>query len=88
MTTNADFCCLLQHSSDCFVLTWGIYISYNLRKEKGEHMKKFLIICTLALVGFGLSGCGQIYDREPVGIGYDNNELKLSPCACILVYQA
>lgn len=51
-------------------------------------MKKFLIVCTLAIVGLGMSGCGQIYDREPVGIGYDNNELKLSPCACILVYQA
>ena len=51
-------------------------------------MKKFLIICTLAIVGFGMSGCGQIYDAEPVSIGYDNNELKLSPCACILVYQA
>jgi len=51
-------------------------------------MKKFLIICTLAIVGLGMSGCGQIYDSEPVSIGYDNNELKLSPCACILVYQA
>ncbi|MBQ6012379.1 MAG: hypothetical protein IJL23_04685 [Alphaproteobacteria bacterium] len=51
-------------------------------------MKKFLIILALAVAGFGLSGCGQIYDNEPVSIGYDNNELKLSPCACILVYRA
>ena len=51
-------------------------------------MRKFLIICTLVVVGLGMSGCGQIYDAEPVSIGYDNNELKLSPCACILVYQA
>ena len=51
-------------------------------------MKKFLIICTLAVAGLGMSGCGQIYDSEQVSIGYDNNELKLSPCACILVYQA
>ena len=51
-------------------------------------MKKILVICTLAVVGMGLVGCGQVYDREPVSIGYDNNELKLSPCACILVYQA
>ena len=36
---------------------------------------------------FALAGCGQIYDREPVGIGFDNDELKLSPCACIRVYQ-
>ena len=35
-----------------------------------------------------LAGCGQVYDREPVGVGFDNNELKLSPCACIMVYQA
>ena len=51
-------------------------------------MKKVLAICALVLVVFSMSGCGQIYDREPVGIGYDNNELKLSPCACILVYKA
>lgn len=51
-------------------------------------MRKFLAICALVIVGFGMVGCGQIYDREPVSIGYDNNELKLSPCACILVYRA
>ena len=51
-------------------------------------MKKFLVICTLAVAGLSVAGCGQIYDSEPVSIGYDNNELKLSPCACILVYQA
>ena len=51
-------------------------------------MKKFLVICTLAIAGLSMSGCGQLYDSEPVSIGYDNNELKLSPCACMLVYQA
>jgi len=51
-------------------------------------MKKILLICVLTVIGLGIAGCGQIYDREPVGIGYDNNELKLSPCACVLVYQA
>lgn len=51
-------------------------------------MKKFLAICALVIVGFSMASCGQVYDREPVSIGYDNNELKLSPCACILVYQA
>ena len=86
--TKDGFCCRLQHSSNRFVLTRGIDISYNLRKGKGEHMKKLLIILTLAIVGFGLSGCGQIYDSEPVSIGDDNNEWKLSPCACSLVYQA
>ena len=46
--------------------------------------KKFLMGL---FVGLALAGCGQVYDREPVGVGYDNNELKLSPCAGILVYQ-
>ena len=35
----------------------------------------------------GLAGCGQVYDREPVGIGFDNDELKLSPCACLRVFR-
>ena len=48
-------------------------------------MKKFILGLFLVLV---LAGCGQVYDRDPVGIGYDNDELKLSPCACIMVYQA
>lgn len=38
--TNADSCYLLRHSSDCFVLTRGIDISYNLRKGKGEPNEK------------------------------------------------
>ena len=48
-------------------------------------MKKVVLGLFVALV---LAGCGQIYDREPVGVGYDNNELKLSPGACIIVFQA
>jgi uncharacterized protein YceK len=48
-------------------------------------VKKFILGLFVALC---LAGCGQVYDREPVGVGYDNNELKLSPCACIMVYQA
>lgn len=51
-------------------------------------MKKLLALVMLIIVGMSLAGCGQVYDSEPVSIGYDNNELKLSPCACILVYQA
>ena len=87
MMTKDVSCYRLQHSSSCFNLTREIDFSYTFKK-KGDEMKKILIICTLAVVGFGLSGCGQIYDSEPVTIGYDNNELKLSPCACVLVYQA
>ena len=51
-------------------------------------MKKLLSVLALVIVAFSFAGCGQVYDAEPVSIGYDNNELKLSPCACILVYQA
>ncbi|MDR1206856.1 MAG: membrane lipoprotein lipid attachment site-containing protein [Rickettsiales bacterium] len=47
-------------------------------------MKKFLFVF-LAVIA--LAGCGQVYDREPVGVGYDNDELKLSPCACMIIYQ-
>jgi len=85
---NNVSCFHLKRNSNCFGLTWGIDFSYTFRKEGENAMKKFLIICTLAVVGLGIAGCGQVYDREPVSIGYDNNELKLSPCACILVYQA
>lgn len=59
--------------------------SYNSINLRGKDMKKVILGFFVALV---LAGCGQIYDREPVGVGYDNNELKLSPCACIMVYQA
>jgi uncharacterized protein YceK len=43
-------------------------------------------IALLFLIVVALAGCGQVYDREPVGVGYDNNELKLSPCACMQLY--
>lgn len=59
-----------------------------IEKQRRKKMKKYLAIFALLFVAFGIAGCGQIYDREPVSIGYDNNELKLSPCACILVYRA
>jgi uncharacterized protein YceK len=47
-------------------------------------MKKILLAI---FIGVALAGCGQVYDREPIGVGYDNDELKLSPCACIRVWQ-
>ncbi|MDR0449170.1 MAG: hypothetical protein LBG89_01765 [Rickettsiales bacterium] len=46
-------------------------------------MKKFLIVFVLAL---SVAGCGQIYEKDPVGIGFGQDELKLSPCACMIVY--
>lgn len=66
-------------------LTGGERFFYNQKKQRGKVMKKFILAMFLGLT---LAGCGQIYDREPVGIGYDTNELKLSPCACIMVYRA
>ncbi|MDR1476796.1 MAG: hypothetical protein LBI17_01555 [Rickettsiales bacterium] len=45
-------------------------------------MRKIAALLALAL----LSACsGSIYETDPVGVGYDANELKLSPCACIQV---
>ena len=60
------------------------FLIIYLHKGKKDMKKVFLAL----FVALALAGCGQIYDREPVGVGYDNNELKLSPCACIMVYQA
>jgi hypothetical protein len=54
--------------------------------EMGENIMRKILLGFFVAVA--LAGCGQVYDREPVGVGYDNNELKLSPCACIMVYQA
>ena len=45
-------------------------------------------MCKKAILGFAvllLSACGSYYEPEPVGVGKDVNELKLSPCACIEV---
>ena len=43
--------------------------------------KKMVIIFMLLVLG----ACGSYYEPEPVGIGKDVNELKMSPCACIEV---
>lgn len=45
-------------------------------------------IVILACAILGLAACsliGSYYEPEPVGIGKDVYELKLSPCACIEV---
>ena len=45
-------------------------------------------MCKKVLLGLAivlLSSCGSYYEPEPVGVGKDVNELKLSPCACIEV---
>ena len=44
-------------------------------------LKKVILLVAVSLI----SGCGSYYEPEPVGIGKDVNELKLSPCACIQV---
>lgn len=62
-----------------------IFLIIKIYKMGEGIMKRFLLGFFVALA---LAGCGQVYDREPVGVGFDNNELKLSPCACIMVYNA
>jgi hypothetical protein len=43
-------------------------------------MKKIIAVLVVAFV----AGCsGSIYETDPVGVGFDANELKLSPCACL-----
>ena len=32
-----------------------------------------------------LASCGTMYDTDPVGVGFDANELKTSPCACLQI---
>jgi hypothetical protein len=44
-------------------------------------MRKVAALFAIAAV----SGCGSMYNPDPVGVGYDANELKLSPCACIQI---
>ena len=41
----------------------------------------------IVLMTFALSGCGSIFSPEPISIGRDRDELKLSPCACFEIKQ-
>lgn len=41
--------------------------------------KKLILLVALLI----LAACGSYYEPEPVGVGKDVNELKLSPCACM-----
>lgn len=43
-------------------------------------MFKRVVVLFMLLV---LAACGSYYEPEPVGIGKNVNELKLSPCACM-----
>ena len=45
-------------------------------------MYQKMLLCFAVLL---LSSCGSYYEPEPVGVGKDVNELKLSPCACLEV---
>lgn len=47
-------------------------------------VKKLLIMAAILLVT-ACSLFGSYYEPEPVGIGKDVNELKLSPCACMQI---
>lgn len=48
-------------------------------------MYKKIILFLVVIVLSACSLFGSYYEPEPVGIGKDVNELKLSPCACIEV---
>ena len=48
-------------------------------------MYKKIILFLVIIVLSACSLFGSYYEPEPVGIGKDVNELKLSPCACIEV---
>lgn len=48
-------------------------------------MYKTLILAFAVVVLAACSLIGDYYEPEPVGIGKDVYELKLSPCACIEV---
>ena len=48
-------------------------------------MYKKIILFLVVIVLAACSLFGSYYEPEPVGIGKDVNELKLSPCACIEV---
>ncbi len=48
-------------------------------------MYKKIILFLVIVVLSACSLFGSYYEPEPVGIGKDVNELKLSPCACIEV---
>ncbi|MCQ2914928.1 MAG: hypothetical protein MJ247_07025 [Alphaproteobacteria bacterium] len=45
-------------------------------------MKKLLFLLSVMTL---LTACGSIYEQEPVGIGTADEELKRSPCACMLL---
>ena len=46
-------------------------------------MYKKIILFLVIIVLSACSLFGSYYEPEPVGVGKDVNELKLSPCACI-----
>ena len=46
-------------------------------------MKKIIVLILFSSI---LSGCyGSYYEMEPVGIGKQPEELKMSPCACLQI---
>ena len=45
-------------------------------------------VIVLAFLSFCIAGCSSVmYSTDAVGLGYDDAELKLSPCACLEVKQ-
>ncbi len=54
-------------------------------KKREKDMYKALAVLLVAVVLAACNILGSYYEPEPVGIGKDIYELKLSPCACIEV---
>jgi uncharacterized protein YceK len=45
-------------------------------------------LLVLSAVAFCISGCSSVmYATDAVGTGYDDAEMKLSPCACLEIRQ-
>jgi hypothetical protein len=53
-------------------------------KNKRIIMRIIKLLTLFVFVSLAICACtGSVYELEPVGIGKDPSELKLSPCACI-----
>jgi len=46
-------------------------------------MMKKILVCLVVASAALVVACASIYEKEPVGIGTDDSELKKSPCACL-----
>ena len=76
-----------MHTNDFLIRLLKIKVLIIKRRlfKKGYNMYKAIIVICTILVLAACNVLGSYYEPEPVGIGKDVYELKLSPCACIEV---